>query len=577
MSTPSSRPTGPVLRVAGVTVSFDGRPVLRDVSLAVDPGHRAGLVGENGVGKSTLLRVVAGLLDPDDGDVTRPADLGHLHQELPHGPTTTVGDLVEDALAGVRAVEAELEAAAAALADPGSATGSAADPSARYDAALARATAADVWDADARAARVLAGLRLDTLAADRRLVHLSGGQRTRLGLAALLVRRPSAVLLDEPTNHLDDDAADFLAAALRDLPGAVLLASHDRVFLDDVCTEVLDLDPTVAGGVTAYGGGFSDYLEAKRVERERWEQRYAVEQDELDHLRHSVATTARDVSYGRERGNQAKILYDFKGARVQSQVSRRVRNARLRLDTLERDQVRRPPALLSFAPSVAPARPDDEGGLAAWAHGVVVRAPGTPDAPGAVRLDMTASGLPSLEVGRRARLLLTGGNGSGKSTLLHVLAGDLAVTAGSAGTARGVRVGLLEQDVDLGDESRTPRQVLALAAGLPVPAAGERPAVDAHGLLAPRDLDRPLRDLSVGQRRRAVLAMLVTQSPDVLLLDEPTNHVSLTLADELLDALAGWPGAVVVASHDRWLRRRWTGDVAHLAPRPQADVPGAGS
>lgn len=177
---------------------------------------------------------------------------------------------------------------------------------------------------------------------------------------------------------------------------------------------------------------------------------------------------------------------------------------------------------------------------------------------------MAASGVPSIEVARGSRLLVTGANGAGKSTLLHVLAGDLVPDAGTVGRARGIRVGLLEQDVHLHDDDRTPRELLALAQGVD-PADARDAAVDAHGLLAPRDLGRRLAELSVGQRRRVVLAMLVTQAPDVLLLDEPTNHVSLTLAGELMEAVEEWPGAVVVASHDRWLRRRWQGDAVHLA------------
>ncbi|QJW35386.1 ABC-F family ATP-binding cassette domain-containing protein [Cellulosimicrobium protaetiae] len=577
----------PVLRASDVRVSFAGRPVLRGVDLAVDPGHRTGLVGENGVGKSTLLRVLAGTLAPDDGAVARPADLGFLHQEFPYPPSTTVRTVVDDALARVRAIERELEEAALALAGPDGAEPAAGADEA-YARALDRAELADVWDADARAARTLAGLGLDVDGvAGREVGSLSGGQRTRLGLAALLVRQPGALLLDEPTNHLDDGAAEFLAGALRALPGAVVLASHDRVFLDEVCTEILDLDPVAeplrgaatgsprggGGAATLYGGTYSDYLEAKRVERERWEQRFEAEQAELVELRRSVAVTARDVSKDRERGNQAKILYDFKGERVQSQVSRRVRNAQQRLDTLERDQVRKPPPPLRFAPPSGSGVVTPGGGdVVAWARGVVVRRPAGPGegvAPGERpdRLDMAASGVPSIEVARGTRLLVTGANGAGKSTLLHVLAGDLAPDAGTVGRARGARVGLLEQDVHLHDDDRTPRELLALAQGWdPADRAGAREAaVDAHGLLAPRDLGRPLAELSVGQRRRVVLAMLVTQAPDVLLLDEPTNHVSLTLAGELMEAVEEWPGAVVVASHDRWLRQRWTGDVVHLA------------
>lgn len=575
-----ARPT-PVLRASDVRVSFAGRAVLRGVDLAVDPGHRTGLVGENGVGKSTLLRVLAGALAPDDGTVSRPADLGFLHQEFPYPPTTTVRAVVDDALVRVRGIERELEEAALALAgDPGGEPAPGAEEA--YARALARAELADVWDADARAARTLAGLGLDVDGvAGREVGSLSGGQRTRLGLAALLVRQPGAMLLDEPTNHLDDAAAEFLAAALRALPGAVVLASHDRVFLDEVCTEILDLDPVAeplrgagdaartGGAGTLYGGTYGDYLEAKRVERERWEQRFEAEQAELAELRRGVAVTARDVAKNRERGNQAKILYDFKGERVQSQVARRVRNAQQRLDALERDQVRKPPPPLRFAPpsggtGVAPGG----GDVVAWARGVVVHRPergGPGAAPGERpdRLDMAASGVPSVEVARGSRLLLTGANGAGKSTLLHVLAGDLVPDAGTVGRARGVRVGLLEQDVHLHDDDRTPRELLALAQGVD-PADARDAAVDAHGLLAPRDLGRRLAELSVGQRRRVVLAMLVTQAPDVLLLDEPTNHVSLTLAGELMEAVEEWPGAVVVASHDRWLRRRWQGDALHL-------------
>ena len=527
-------PETPVLRATGVSRLLGDRRVLTDVSLAVPPGHRLGVVGENGAGKSTLLRLLAGVDRPDAGAVQRPPDLAYLHQEPPFGPDATLGEVVEEALTAVRAVAAELEAAAAALVDD-----SGPDAATRYDVALARAQAAEVWDADARAQRVLAGLGLAGVDPGRVSGSLSGGQRSRLALAAVLVRRPGAVLLDEPTNHLDDAAAEFLAAALVELPGAVVLASHDRVFLDEVCTEVLDLDP-VLGGPRVVGGRYADYREAQRVARRQWQERWEAERGEVAALRAALAGdgVARSVAPGRAMTDRNKMAYGLQGDRVLQQVSRRVRDARRRLDDLEGTPTPRPPRELRFRGTLTAAVRGD--GLALAVRGAEV--------PGRLVVD-------ALDVHRDTALLVTGPNGSGKSTLLHLLAGDLAPARGTVQRARGVRVALLEQDVGLADDVRTPRAVYDLVTeGV----ADVVPLVEL-GLVAPRDVDRPLRELSVGQRRRVVLALLVAQAPDVLLLDEPTNHLSLALADELTEALRTAPGAVVVASHDRWLRRTWHG------------------
>ncbi|MFC4003418.1 ABC-F family ATP-binding cassette domain-containing protein [Prauserella oleivorans] len=519
------------LRVRDLTFSYGDRVVFSGLDLTAAAGRRIGLVGENGAGKSTLLRLLARLEQPQAGLVEGGGDIGFLHQELPFPGSARVADVLDDALAEIRAAATRLETLSERLAarpDDEAAL-------AEYGHVLEWAQAHDLWDADRRATLVRTGLGLGDVDLDRPLASLSGGQRARLALAALLIRAPETLLLDEPTNHLDDNALAFLERHLAGLSGIVVLSSHDRVFLDAVCTDIVDLDPAL-GGPVRYGGRYSDYLAAKRAERARWEQRYTEEQDELKRLRHAVAVTARDINHDRAPGDNAKMAYDYKGGRVQKQISRRIRNAQQRLAELERDQVPRPPAPLRFAPPPGRSRPDDR--LAVSVRKVEV--------PGRVRLaelDVTAS----------ARLLVTGGNGAGKSTLLQLLAGRLRPAAGTVHRAPGIRVGLLEQDVTFADPARTPRELYGAA-------TGERaPSLASLGLLAPRDVNRPVGTLSVGQRRRLALAILLAEPPDVLLLDEPTNHISLTLAEELSDALDDAPSAVVIASHDRWLRRGWSG------------------
>ncbi|HZG91095.1 MAG TPA: ABC-F family ATP-binding cassette domain-containing protein [Pseudonocardia sp.] len=512
---------------------YGDRAVLDGVSLTAAPGRRIGLIGENGAGKSTLLRLLAGVEAPDAGSVVRPPDLGFAHQELPFAGSATVADVLDDALRESRAALRELDELAGRLADHPDDSGLLA----RYGERLDRCTEHDAWDADRRADLVLDGLGLAAVAADRPVGTLSGGQRSRLGLAALLVRRPSTLLLDEPTNHLDDDAAAFLEAQLRGLPGVVVAASHDRAFLDAVCTDLVDLDPAV-DGPTRYGGGYSAYQAERRAERVRWEQRYAAEQEELRTLRRAVSHTARQVApHDRPPRDRDGFIYAFKGARVQQAVSRRVRDARRRLDELARDQVRHPPAPLRFTATLGSAAP----GAVAALRGVAV--------PGRLTV-------PHLDLGAAEQLLVTGPNGAGKSTLLAVLAGVLPPATGTVHHRRGLRVGLLAQDTRIPRPERTALAVYTERLGEERAAA--RPLGEL-GLLAPRDLDRPVRELSVGQRRRLDLALLVADAPQLLLLDEPTNHLSPALADELEEALGSAPGAVVVASHDRWLRRRWTG------------------
>jgi macrolide transport system ATP-binding/permease protein len=434
--------------------------------------------------------------------------------------------------------------AAAFLHDPSCAT--------EYSSALEWAELHDAWDAERRTELAADRLGISGIDPDRPVLSLSGGERSRLALAAMITTRPGCVLLDEPTNHLDDAAMELLEEFLTGLPGIVVAASHDRVFLDRVATEIVDLDPTAFGtdgrGGRRYGGGFTRYREHKAAARRRWELAYAAQQTEIAELRDAARIGTSSIAHNRGPRDNDKFIYSFKGGKVDRAVAHRVHDAQRRLAIAERTQVPRPPQPLVFSGQLS--------GVSSAAD--------TPEMSIRIR-DLHVSGrvsVPLLDVRSGDKLLLTGPNGSGKSSLLAVLAGLLPATSGNVAVVA-ERIGLLEQDVVFRDSDAS---ALATFIG----AVGERTArnddpddavgqLTALGLLSPREMGSPVGALSVGQRRRLALAILVACSPDMVLLDEPTNHISLALAAELEDALGTSTGTVVVASHDRWLRQRWQG------------------
>lgn len=539
--------TQPII-ARGIDRSYGDRHILSGVDITVAPHARTGLIGENGVGKSTLLRILAGVEAPDGGTVERPARSGILWQEAPVDLSATVRELIDDYTRPLLDIRREFEDAAAGL-------DSSVESATRYERALDAAERAEVWTLDARRAEVLEELGVGGFEtrrpsggapqpAERTIGELSGGQRSRVALAGLLLARPDALLLDEPTNHLDDQAVAYLVAQLRAWRGPVIFASHDRAFLDEVATELVDLDPDRSRTVTRYGGTFSDYLDEKRRERQRWEQQHRSEQDELARLERVAATTAREVAHNRPPRDNDKFIYGFKGAKVATAVSRRVKDAERRHSVLEASAVRKPPRVLRFAGIPNGANPVGDGSLVD-ATGVRVE--------GRLEVDR-------LTIRFDDRLLVTGPNGAGKSTLLSVLAGELAST-GAVHRRKGLRVGLLRQDVRFADAERTPREIYRAAVG---ERRSELTPIGDLGLVPPAQLDRPVGSLSVGQQRRLALAIVIANPPHLFLLDEPSNHLSLALAVDLEEALGTYPGAVVVASHDRWLRRRWEGRVLRL-------------
>jgi macrolide transport system ATP-binding/permease protein len=533
MSTAASQ-----LRAVALTRSYSDRLVVDLAELVVGAGERLGLVGENGAGTSTLLRLLAGAEEPDTGTVVVHGSVGHLAQTVQLPFTASVQDMLDGALRDLHALRDRIQALAEQMGH---------DPSPRvldeYAERLAEFEAREGWSASARVDATLAGLGLAELDRSRTLGTLSGGQRSRLALAGLLVRRPEVLLLDEPTNHLDDDALGYLESTLASWPGVVVAASHDRAFLDGVCTAIVDLDPG-RDGATRYGGSYTAYLDARAAEHERWQRAYGDWQDETNRLQRLADGSTHRIAPNRGPTDNDKHITKFKGQRVAAAVSQRARDAEQRLARLRAEPVPKPPRSLRFVPRQAA---DVSDGVLVALREVVV--------PGRLRLDV-------LDVAHDTRLLVTGPNGAGKSTLLAVIAGDLPPAAGRVMVRRGVRVGLLAQELRWTHPERS--AAATFAAGRPGSPEEHVSALLDLGLLHPRELRTPVGRLSVGQQRRLALARLLACDPDVLLLDEPTDHLSPALADELEQAVRERKGPVIVVSHDRWLRRNWDGTEIHL-------------
>ncbi|GHB23068.1 ABC transporter ATP-binding protein [Streptomyces xanthochromogenes] len=538
---PSHDHTPSQLTLTAVCKAYGDRQVLDQVGLTIRPGDRTAVIGENGSGKSTLLRLLAGAERPDSGEVTAvfPGGTGHLAQTLDLAPDRTVQDAIDRALAELRTLEAAIHAAEAALAQAGEHADEA--QLSAYGNLLTSYENRDGYRAEPRTAATLDALGLTHLTRDRALGSLSGGEQSRLALACVLAAAPELLLLDEPTNHLDRQATDWLAEQLRSHRGTLVVVTHDRAFLERVSTTILEVDRDLRT-VVRYGDGWAGYRTARAADRRRRELAHQEWLTELSRVQELVVAAGQRLAAS---GKDPRQGFGKHRRSSEAKLSGQVRAARTRLDQLERQPVTAPPPPLRFSARLTTAAADLDGPL------VELAGVGVGD-----RLDV-----PALSVKPGSRLLVSGPNGAGKTTLLRVIAGQLSPDVGSVHrTTR--HIGYLAQELDhLPTRTSLLRAFAEGRPGLPEEHADQLLAL---GLFREEDLAVPVAALSVGQRRRLEIARLVTRPADLLVLDEPTNHVSLALVEEVEQALAGYPGAVVVVSHDRRFRSSFTGDRLEL-------------
>ncbi|MBO0855230.1 MAG: ABC-F family ATP-binding cassette domain-containing protein [Nocardia sp.] len=490
-----------LINLEQVHKSFGVTPLLDGVSLGVQEGERIGVVGLNGGGKTTLLEVLAGIEDADSGRVSRINGL-RMAVVTQHGWSAGPGGgqysrLPEEATVGevVLAGLAEDSLGAAGATDHG--------------------VAEHEWAADPRIRGVLEGIGIADLGMDATVANLSGGERRRVALAAALVRELDLLVLDEPTNHLDVEGVQWLADHLLSRRCALIVVTHDRWFLDTVATRTWEV---VGGKVESYEGGYNDWIFA-RAERAR-------QADASEARRRNLAR--KELAWLR-RGPQA-----------------RTSKPRYRVEAAE--------ALIADVPP-----PRDTVQLASFARKrlgrVVIELEdatlATPDGRELVR-DLTWRLAPGERVG------LVGVNGSGKTTLLRALAGNAEPVAGRRIQGQTVRIGWLRQELD---DLPTDMRVLEAVSDVAERTMLGDKEISAGQLaerlgFTPAKQRTPVRDLSGGERRRLQLTRILMAEPNVLLLDEPTNDLDIDTLQQLEDLLDGWPGTMVVISHDRYLIER---------------------
>lgn len=549
------------IQARGVAVGHGATSLFSGLDLVVAPGDVIGLVGPNGAGKSTLLHVLAGRRAPEAGEVVvspRTAHLGLLTQE----PDARPGETIRAALGrrtGVTEAQTAMDEAAQTYGERPEDEASAA----AYSTALETWLALGGADLEERAQEVASrlGLAVDL---DREVGSLSGGQAARVGLAGLLLSRYDGYLLDEPTNDLDVTGLDLLEEFVAGLDAPVVLVSHDRAFLSETVTSVVEIDRSLQRVVT-YGGGYDAYLEERSTTRRHAREAY----EEYAARRRTLEARARMQREWMDKGVRAanskaarrqerdKFIRQHQVATSEKQAAKARQTERM-LERLEVVEEPRKEWQLQFSIAQAPR----SGDVVSVARGAVVRRGGFTLGPVDLQLDL------------RDRVAITGPNGAGKTTLLGLLLGRISPDAGEVSLGARVVVGEVDQARGLLDrEQETVARVFALE--LPDWSDADRRTLLAKFGLVGDHVARAAASLSPGERTRAALALLQARGVNLLVLDEPTNHLDLAAIEQLEQALESFDGTILLVTHDRRmletvrLTRRWEvdgGQVTEILP-----------
>ena len=506
--------------------SHGGRTIFSALAWSIQDGEKIGLVGPNGVGKSTLLRALAGLEQPDEGTVVlrRGVRVAYLAQEYAGEPERSVMDELLAARSDLATLEAQIAAAEArigAVADDMDALARALD---EHERLLAQFNALGGHAVHSRAEALLRDLGLDEAQWHAPMRLLSGGQRKMVGLACCLLQEPDLLLLDEPDNHLDMARKTLLERVIQAFDGAVVIISHDRYLLDETVNIIVELEPArgVGARLIRWEGNYSSYATQKELALLRQQQTYTAQQKEIERLEEAIARFRIWLNISLDKRHKTRL------ENKQRQIDR--------MDKIERPVLERRKMALQF-------RPLKRGG----AKAIELRGVDKAFGDNIIMMDAKAT------IFNGERIGIVGPNGAGKSVLLWLIMGDLSPDGGEIWVGPSIELGYYAQHHETLDMAQTP--IAALRAVRPM-YEGEAVAKLGRFLIPYAAAQQPIAKLSGGEKSRVQLARLMLTGANCLLLDEPTNNLDIPSAEVLEQALDEFSGTVVVVSHDRYFLDR---------------------
>ena len=543
-----------MITVHQISKSYKLKKILDKVSFSVNKGERVGLIGPNGCGKTTLLRILASDEKADSGYVSfTPSNLlvGYLTQGFEPNPHATINSLIKTAAGYPKNIENKIEQVSIDLVN---------NPNDQelqyeYDYLIQKLQQPSQIG---RISSLLAAFGLDQLPKEQLASTLSGGQKTRLSLALVLLSNPKLLLLDEPTNHLDIEMLEWLEHWLIHFQGAALIVSHDRSFLDKTVTRVLDLDPRTHK-IKSYYGNYSEYIEIITQEYEKQMQAYTDQEAEIRRMKRDIARTRaqaerteREASSIRIGGERMKIKgYKDYQQGIAKKVARKAKSREKKLNRYIKSDERIEKPRASWQVKLKFDHTDHLGKQVLILDDLSVGYPGFAPLLSNINIHIQSN----------QRIAFTGPNGSGKTTLLRTIAGQLPPKYGYIKLGSTVKLGYMAQEQEILDLNMNAVDTIQAVSSFN---HTETRNFLHYYLFRGDDPLRPAGDLSYGERSRLMLAKLVAQGCNFLLLDEPINHLDIPSREQFEKALSAFEGAVLAVVHDRYFIQRFATDIWHI-------------